>query len=352
MYHDEKIILAFIASLVISIFSTARVIRFSNRLGMGDKPSEERKLHKKQIPNWGGVCVFIATMFAYFSFCDYGAGLRPDKLFSITILLFFIGLKDDLEPIIFSRRFLYEFLCAFFIIYITDIRISRMYGVLYIDELPYWGSFLLTSVFIVACINAYNMIDGIDGLLTSLSLVGSIVLAMIFYDAGEWLWTLLCMSLFGALIGFLFFNWQPARIFIGNGGSMFMGTIFACLSLHVIQLGTVYSAFFTISMPQTIALGIVSLPVCDMIYVFIVRLMKRSSPFKADRSHIHHRLLSLGLQHWHAVLVLVFMYILILYFSYRIQETGGLRSLLFTLGFCLFLELLLELICKLKRLKS
>ena len=341
MYSDEKMLLAFTVSVIIAVFSTDHIIGFSSRHGIVDAAEGGRKIHKKSVPNLGGICVFIASMFTYFTFSDYTNIPRPDKLFSISILLFFVGLKDDLEPVHAWRRFIYEFLCAFFIIYVTDIRIPRMYGIFYIDVLPYWASFGLTSVFIVACINAYNMIDGIDGLLSSLSLLGAITFGIMFYDVGEWLWALLCVSVSGALVGFLIFNWQSARIFMGNGGSMFMGTIFACVSLRVMQLDHIDGSFFTVYMPVTIALGVIAIPIFDMLSVFTIRLCHRQSPFKADKRHTHHRLLDLGLQHWQAVLVLVFVNILIIVFAYYVQNTGALRSILLTLSFCLFLELLL-----------
>ena len=344
-------LLAFTVSVIVAVFSTDHIIGFSGRKGIVDAAGEERKIHKKAVPNLGGVCVFIASMFSYFAFSDYAHVLRPDKLFSISILLFFIGLKDDMEPVKPWRRFIYEFLCAFFIIYITDIRIPRMFGIFYIDELPYWGSFALTSIFIVACINAYNMIDGIDGLLGSLSLLGTFVFGMLFYDVGEWLWTLLCVSIAGALVGFLIFNWQPAKIFMGNGGSMFMGTVLACISLRVMQLDQIDGSFFTITTPFTIALGVIAIPIFDMFSVIFIRLFHKQSPFKADKNHTHHRLLDLGLQHWQTVLVLVFFNILIIIFAYFMQGAGALRSIIFTLGFCAFLEILLIIIHHIKMSK-
>ena len=344
MYNDAIMMLAFAVSIIISIFSTDHIIGFSNRHGIVDAvggEEGERKIHKRSVPNLGGICVFLASMFTYFAFSDYANVLRPDKIFSISILLFFVGLKDDIESIHPWRRFMYEFMCAFFIIYITDIRITNLYGILYINALPYGASFVLTSVFIVACINAYNMIDGIDGLLSSLSLLGAIVFGFMFYEAGEWLWALLCVSVAGSLVGFLIFNWQPAKIFMGNGGSMFMGTVFACMSLRMIQLEHIECSYFTISMPVTIALAVIAIPIFDMLSVFTIRICNKQSPFKADMRHTHHRLLGLGLQHWQAVLVLVFTNMLIIGFAYSIQETGALKSILLTLGFCLLLDLLL-----------
>ena len=342
MYYDETMLLAFTISLFISVFITEQIINFSERIGIVDSPDEKRKIHRSNIPNMGGVGVFIAAMFAYFAFSDYTNVLRPDKLFSITILLFFMGLKDDLEPIKPWTRFVCEFVCAFFIIYVTDVRIPSMYGIFGIEELPYWASFALTSIFIVACINAYNMIDGIDGLLGSLCLLGTLAFGVAFFATNEWLWVLLCVALAGALIGFLIFNWFPAQIFMGNGGSMFLGTFFACVALRFMQIDHhIFGMFFQISMPHTMALSVIAVPIFDMLTVFFIRIIHKQSPFKADKRHTHHRLIGMGLKHWHAVLVLVGANLLIIVFAYFIQDTGALRSLVFTLLFCTFLQLLL-----------
>ncbi len=338
---NQGVIIAFFLSLFVSELTTSSIIRFSKRMRLGDVPDGERKVHKKIIPNLGGIGVFIGAMVAYFSFSDYSDILRPDKLFSITILLFFVGLKDDLEPISAYIRLIIEFLCAFFIIYITNIRIESLYGILTIHELPYWASFTLTSIFIVGCINAYNMIDGIDGLLGALSFLGISCFGLLFDASGEWLWTLLCIALSGSLTSFLVYNWQPAKIFMGNGGSMFMGTFFACFSLHLMQLKLIESPYFAISMPHTIALSIIAVPLFDMCTVFILRIFHGFSPFKADNRHAHHRLLELGCQHWQATLILVASNIVIIAFAYFVQNTGALKSLVFTVLLCSLLELLL-----------
>ncbi len=335
-----NIIVAFLLSLIISTYSIDQIILFSRRIGWGDDPSEARKIHKRKIPNLGGISVFMATMVAYFAFSDYSTWIRPDKLFSISILLFFVGLKDDMEPISAWRRFIIEFLCAFFIIYLTDVRITTLYGIFGIQTLPYFISFIITSLFIVGCINAYNMIDGLDGLLGSLSILGVICFGLIFNASGEWLWTLLCVSLLGALIGFLIYNWHPAQVFMGNGGSIFIGAFFACIALRIMQLQPVESEYFSIIMPHTIALGIISIPVIDMITVFVLRICHGESPFKADRRHIHHRLLNIGLKHNQATLVLVFLNVVILLFAYMVQSSGALRSLVYTLLFCFLIELI------------
>ncbi|GBU07487.1 UDP-GlcNAc:undecaprenylphosphate GlcNAc-1-phosphate transferase [Bacteroidales bacterium] len=339
MDNSEKMMLAFIVSLSISVFLINGIIKFSKRKNLGDNPSEKRKIHTSIIPNIGGVGIFVASMFSYFAFSDNTDAFRPDKIFSITILLFFVGLKDDLEPMKATTRLAYEFLSAFFIIIITDVRIMSLYGIFYIADLPYWASFALTSLFIVACINAYNMIDGIDGLLGSVSLLGTIIFGVVFFLVGEYLWALLSSAIAGALTGFLIFNWQKAKIFMGNGGSMFLGTFFACMSLRFLQIEPFRYEYLHISMPHVITLGVIAIPLFDMFFVVGTRLYTGMSPMKADNRHTHHRLLKLGLNHEQTVGILIAANLLIVAFAYFVQGMGALRSLLSTIGFCILIYL-------------
>ena len=347
-----NVVIALLLSIVVSVFSIFYIIRFSKHLGWGDDPSEARKIHKRKIPNLGGIGVFIATMVPYFAFSNYADIIRPDKLFSISIFLFFIGLKDDMDGISVRSRFIMQFLCAFFIIFITNIRLTTLWGIFGIQELPLVPSYILTSIFIVGCINAYNMIDGLDGLLGSVSLIGAVSFGFIFNFSGEWLWTLLCIAMCGALLGFLLFNWHPATIFMGNGGALFLGTIFACFALRVMQLSPVEYAGIRLTMLHTLAFSIIAIPIVDMLAVFTLRIYHGFSPFKADNRHIHHRLIGAGLDHAQASLVIVFISILVIVFAYHVQNTGALKSLLWTILFCFVLELVVIFIVYLFKKKK
>ncbi|MDH8700822.1 UDP-GlcNAc:undecaprenyl-phosphate GlcNAc-1-phosphate transferase [Dysgonomonadaceae bacterium PH5-43] len=342
-----NIIIVLILSIGISVFVTSKTIKFSKALGFGDDPSEKRKIHKKKIPNLGGIAVFIATIVPYFAFSDYADTIRPDKLFSISIFLFFIGVKDDMEPMSVRSRILFEFICALFIIYITDIRLTTLWGIFGIQEIHIVTSYILTSLFIVGCINAYNFIDGIDGLLVSLTLYGAVSYALVFHYANEWLWTLLCVSMAGALIGFLIYNWSPAKIFMGNGGALFLGTMFACFALRIMQLPAMTFGNAHISAPHTMAISVIAIPIVDMIFVVIVRLFRRHNPFKSDNRHIHHNLLKIGFNHAQSTLILVFLTFLTITFAYFVQDTGALRSLLLMLAFVVALEIIIRTITRL-----
>ncbi|GHS98231.1 undecaprenyl/decaprenyl-phosphate alpha-N-acetylglucosaminyl 1-phosphate transferase [Bacteroidia bacterium] len=333
-----NILITVLLSLSISIFTTYNVIRFSKHLNLGDAPSEARKIHKIKIPNFGGIAVFIATMVAYFTFSDYSNTIRPDRLFTISIFLFFIGMADDMDGISPGSRLIMEFLCAFFIIAVADIRLTTLWGIFGITDLPIVASYIITSLFIVGCINAYNMIDGIDGLLGSLSLLGSACFGFIFYSEGEWLWTILCAAICGALAGFLYYNRYPAKIFMGNGGSLFLGTIFACFSVRMMQIEPTHEGIIYITAPNTMVFSIIAIPVIDMIATFAIRIYYGDSPFEADQCHIHHRMMTMGLNQNQTCLIIILLNIFIMVFAYFVQDTGVLRSLFYTILFCVVLE--------------
>lgn len=337
-------IFVLLLSTSISIFVTYNLIKFSLNKGLGDAPSEKRKIHKKRIPNLGGIGIFIATTVSYFAFSDYSNIVRPDKLFSISTFLFFLGLRDDFDQLSAKSRLFFEFICAFFIIYITDIRLTTLWGIFGITDISIQLSYIITSIFIVGCINAYNFIDGIDGLLGSLSLLGAICFGFVFNSSGQWLWTLLCLAMCGSLVGFLIFNWQPAKIFMGNGGALFLGTIFACFSLRVMQLQPTAFSYINITMPHTMAFSIISIPLTDMLIVFLLRLKKRMSPFTADNSHIHHIFLKVGFNHAYTTITLLLINMIIIVFAYFIQDIGALKSLLLTVLFAITLEFVLRVI--------
>ena len=336
-----NVIIAFFLGLFISCLTNRQVIEISNKLHIGDDPHNARKLHKKRMPNLGGIGIFIGTCVAYFAFSDYSMTIRPDKLFSISIFLFFLGICDDLVPMNALKRLLIEFICAFFIIYITDVRLTTLWGIFGIQELTIVASYILTSIFIVGCINAFNFIDGLDGLLGSIALLGSVCFGLIFDLYGEWLWTLLSIAICGAILGFLYFNWYPSKIFMGDGGALFLGTIFACFALRTMQMPPMRESTVVIFMPHTIALSIIAVPIIDMVTVFILRTFHGNSLIKADNRHIHHRLISANLNHSSATLIILSGNISIIVFAYFVQSQGALKSLIYTILYCFVLELLL-----------
>jgi UDP-N-acetylmuramyl pentapeptide phosphotransferase/UDP-N-acetylglucosamine-1-phosphate transferase len=233
------------------------------------------------------------------------------------------GLKDDivgLSPLI---KFVAQFTSAFIVAMVANLRIADLHGIIGVNEMPYYASITLTVFFIVGIVNAFNLIDGIDGLAGSLGVIFSLLYAYMFYRAGEMGWSYLSLSLTGALIGFLFFNVTPAKIFMGDSGSLVLGFVAAVLSIKFmgvsaksdIMVGTTH-----ITSVAGLVVSILIIPIFDTLRVFTLRILRNTSPFTADSNHLHHRLLFLGLSHVQATLVLAVVNVMFIVMALSLQN--------------------------------
>lgn len=316
----------FLTSLLLVIFAIPPIITLAVRKRLFDSPLESRKIHKRIIPNFGGIAIFTAFIFSCSLFIPTALLPQAHILMAAGLILFMIGLKDDiigLSPLI---KFSAQFASAFIIAIMADIRIQNLHGVFGIDQLNYYMSIAVTVVFIVGIVNAFNLVDGIDGLAGSLGIMLSLTYAFIFFQAGEIGWAYLSIALTGALIGFLFYNITPAQIFMGDSGSLVLGFIAVVLSIKLINISDVKPVLFGV-MPITANLGLVLsvliVPVFDTVRVFTLRILKNKSPFTADSNHLHHRLLSLGLSHVQATLVLTVVNALFIVMAVSLQSLSN-----------------------------
>ncbi|WP_243346540.1 glycosyltransferase family 4 protein [Parabacteroides sp. FAFU027] len=337
-----NLILTFITGIIVSIYAVSRVLKLAIARNLLDVPDKNRKIHTRSVPILGGLGLFIALAFAFTAFTFDGMPKGLIRTFGGIIALFMIGLKDDLLPSKPIRRLAYETLVSLVLIIGSDIRFTNMFGLFGFTQIDYWPSVILTWLFIVGMINAYNMIDGIDGLLGSISLLGALCYAWIFFVYKDYHWAQFCLALAGALIGFLYFNTYPARIFMGDSGSMLLGGAFSVMSLHFLDFTTFQSNDLRLFFPPVIGISIVAIPVFDMMVVFVTRMMRRVSPLKADRRHCHHRLLDLGLNHFQATMILLAANLVVIIFGYYLQMYFSMyTSLIFLTLFILGLEGLL-----------
>jgi UDP-GlcNAc:undecaprenyl-phosphate GlcNAc-1-phosphate transferase len=300
-------LLIFLTSLVVTCFSIPEIIKVAFQKRLFDAPTEQRKVHKRIIPNFGGIAIFTSLLFTCGLLIPIQVLPEASILMSAALILFMTGLKDDvvgLAPII---KFIAQFACAFIITIVADLRISTLDGIFGIGELPLYGSVLFTVFFIVGIVNAFNLIDGIDGLAGTLGVIMSLVFSFLFYKAGAIGWAYLSIALTGALIGFLFFNVTPAKIFMGDSGSLLIGFIASLLSIkfiHIQHSTDIMVGPFKVTMGIGLVLAILIIPFFDTLRVFTLRILKNGSPFVADSNHLHHRLLFVGLTHIQATLVL------------------------------------------------
>jgi UDP-N-acetylmuramyl pentapeptide phosphotransferase/UDP-N-acetylglucosamine-1-phosphate transferase len=220
-------------------------------------------------------------------------------------VLFFLGLKDDIIGVSPNKKLYVHALVGVILVYLADIRITSFWGLFEVNDLPYWFSLVLSLFTYIVIVNAINLIDGVDGLAGGIGVIASLTFAIWFYTTGDLPLALLAISLAGALIGFLVFNFQPAKIFMGDSGSLILGMVLYVLAMKLIEFPpSRLNGFFQHVSKPVLVIAMLSYPLMDTLRVFTVRIANRQSPFKADKNHIHHKLLNLGFSHRQVCMIL------------------------------------------------
>lgn len=289
---------AFFLALSITFVAIPAVIKVAELKHLFDEP-DHRKTHKVKTPTLGGVAIFAGLVISFSILKDFKELLDIKFLVPSLIIIFFAGIKDDILVLTPLKKFLAQLAAAVLMVCLGDIRITSFYGLLGVQEIPYIFSIVFTVLAIIAVINCYNLIDGADGLAGSLGLLSSVVFGLWFFYVEQWSLAFLAFALAGSLVGFLYFNWQPAQIFMGDTGAMVLGFILSVLAIRFIELNKARHSFesYWVHASPSVAMSVMSIPIFDMLKVFTIRLLKKSSPFKADRNHLHHILMDLGFSH-------------------------------------------------------
>jgi len=309
-----EIPVVFLLSLGVCLILTPALIYFSKRKGLLDVPNH-RASHKTPTPTLGGLPIF-AGLISVILFC---IGVSDCGSISVLILSLFVligtGVLDDIISLRASLRLLIQ-LALGFAIASQGLRFTNLYGFLGIHELPMVFQYLITVFFIVAITNAFNLIDGIDGLAGGLGFINMVVMGVLFVSQNQRIDFVICFGMAGALLAFLFFNFKKARIFMGDTGSLVLGFLTAYLCLRISVLTNADELILKGPQKLTMIAGLIIVPTYDMIRVAIQRLLKKKSPFSADKTHIHHLLTKTGMNHTRAAVTLYLIHILVLVFSF------------------------------------
>ena len=319
-------------SFFITFFAVPAVIRVADEKGLFDKP-DSRKLHTKAIASLGGVGIFIGFFLALLIFLPSFNSVEFQYLLGACFITFFLGIKDDILVLSASKKLLGQLAAAAIIIHLAGIRIDSMHGFLGVYNLPDVVSYPLSYITIVVIVNAFNLIDGVDGLAGSLGILTTSVFGTYFTMAGMPAYALLAFSLTGALAAFLAYNYHPAKIFMGDSGSLLLGLVNAVLVIKFITVADSTAGSFPIMSSVAIGFSILLIPLLDTLRVFSVRIAKGRSPFSPDRNHIHHLLLDRGLSHsqvTHVCMVMNVCFIALAYFGRSFGSTLLLTTLIGT----------------------
>ncbi len=323
MLHLEEyaIYLAPITAFVITYLSIPALIRLALVKKLYDQP-DERKQHELRISPLGGIAIFWGMII---SFVFYSAHLANPTLNSVLVGLFILlitGVKDDLYPMLPAKKLLGQVTAVAVVILQGDIRLESFYGLYDIFVLPYWVSVGLSFLFFLGIINSFNFIDGINGLSSGIGVVISVTFTIWFFYLNEPLFLLLSLCITGALLAFLRYNLINAKIFMGDSGSMVLGFLSALLTIYFLQSNERSDHSYLLHIDAMVfAYAVLIIPILDTVRVVFIRvIVLRKSPFQADRNHIHHALLDIGMTHVKSSLTLVGVNILFVLLCFFLND--------------------------------
>ena len=328
----QYILLSAALAFLITFFAIPVIIQVAKDKKLFDEP-DERKVHKNVIPTLGGLGIFAGFIIATLMGVPSGITSELQYFAAAATVIFFLGIKDDILVLSASKKFIGQLIAAGIIIKFGGVQITNMYGFLGIHQLPYTASIVLSLFTIIVITNSFNLIDGVDGLAGSLGLLTTLVFGIYFFYAGKTTYAVMAFALSGSTIGFLLYNYSPAKIFMGDTGSLLLGLINSILVIKFINVAGDGLSGFPLESAPAIGVAILMIPLFDTLRVFGMRILDRRSPFSPDRSHVHHFLLDLGFSHRMITLTCVGVnigFIALAYFLRHMGTTTVLGILLFS----------------------
>lgn len=293
-----KMLLAFAVSLLVAYVMTPPVKRFAEKVGAIDVPKDNRRVHDHPIPRMGGLAIFIGFMLSLIFFVPMSTKVTGLLVGSVIIAV--MGGVDDIVSLNPWVKLAGQIVAA-----LVAIRCGLVFDVIsnpnIFAEETYieigWLSIPLTMLWIVGCTNAVNLIDGLDGLAVGVSAISSLTMLIVSLFVSEPVVSIILAALTGACLGFMPYNLNPAKIFMGDVGSQLLGFVLSTASIMgLFKLHAIITFF--------VPLLALALPLADTIFAFFRRILHGQSPFKADKGHFHHRLLAMGLNQKQVVAVL------------------------------------------------
>lgn len=290
------ILLASSVAFIITFLAIPVILQVAEQKKLYDVP-DERKVHTRLIPSLGGVGIFAGFLLA--SLLSVQGYLNPEfqYFFAAALVIFFLGLKDDIMILSATKKFVGQIIAASILIHLGGIRLDSMHGLLGFNELPEAFGLALSYLTIIVVINSFNLIDGVDGLAASLGILTMTVFGIYFFVIDYQAYALFSFSLAGSLTAFMIFNHHPAKIFMGDSGSLMIGLANSILVIKFINVCEQPSVAVQITSGVAVGFSILVVPLLDTLRVFSIRIINGRSPFTPDRNHVHHLLLDRGLGH-------------------------------------------------------
>jgi UDP-GlcNAc:undecaprenyl-phosphate GlcNAc-1-phosphate transferase len=298
-YKNLLLLFSFIIAFLVSFAATPIARIFAYKVGAIDVPKDERRIHAKPIPRLGGLAIFYGFIISVLSFADL-KNISIIGLIFGSLIIVVLGAVDDVKNISAKIKLFFQVIAAIIVV-LTGIRIEfftnpNIFSNDNLIALGIW-SIPITIIWIVGVTNSVNLIDGVDGLAAGICSISSIIIFFISLLSGQLDIALLTAAIAGAALGFLPYNYNPAKIFMGDTGSNFLG-----FALAVISIQGLFKGYAVISF--VVPILILGLPILDTSFAILRRVVTRKPIMKADRGHLHHRLIDMGFSQRQTVLIL------------------------------------------------
>lgn len=320
--HTVAVLLSAITAFWVAYKAIPIVIRVVIRKNLMDEPDGNRKIHSKRIPTLGGIGIFAGFFFASTIMASLmGYDIHP--LFVVnTVILLLVGIADDLIHISATKKLVAQIVVAILAMTGSTVLISDFNGVFGIDAVPVYVSYPITVFAFIIIINAYNLIDGVDGLAAGLGMVIASTFGGFFLLNQNYEMAIYSFGLVGALGGFMIYNFNPAQIFMGDAGSLIVGFTLAFLGLQYHGLSGETTKWISGEYASIILVSTLIIPLYDTLRVVIIRTKRGVSPFHPGKEHVHHVLMGYGFNHRQTAGYLVLANIFLIGFTMVLATTG------------------------------
>lgn len=308
-------------SFILTFITLPVVINVLNSIDLLDIP-DRRKIHKVSTPSLGGIPFVFSALLSLLIVMPFSDLANIKFLLAGIIITFILGIRDDISSLNARQKLVVQCLAAFLVVHFLGVYLPSFYGFLGIQTIsPIIGK-LISVALIVILTNAFNLIDGIDGLAGGIAIIVFTFLGVWFYYNGINSFALLSISIASAILAFMYFNWYPSKIFMGDTGSMVLGFTLSTTLIKFIQVNEI-AIWAKFDASVAMAIGLFILPIYDTLRVFFKRIAQGKSPFQPDRNHVHHILLNFGMNHGQATTILLIYVIFNSVMSWLFQPLGN-----------------------------
>ncbi|MGB4293672.1 MAG: MraY family glycosyltransferase, partial [Bacteroidales bacterium] len=301
------------------------VNRLARARNLFDQPGE-RSSHSHPVPRLGGAMIFAGVILGSILFTDLVTASELKYIIAGMLVLFFIGIKDDLVTLTPFKKAIGQFIAALIIVVCANIRITDCYGIFNIEKLAYVPSIIISIILIMGLINSINFIDGIDGLASGIGIMASMVFGIFFIENEHISYAVICFSLAGSLAAFFYFNVlsKKNKIFMGDTGSMIIGYLLAVFTIYLIEMPSPENPVEkALPIAPAMSLAILFIPIFDGLRVSLIRFIHGKSIFRPDKNHIHHKILNITGNHLKATIIIIISNTAIILMIYMLREAGN-----------------------------